>query len=373
MSTTLRVLMVAAANATSGGGEKHVADLLRGLNDRDVELGLVAPPGGDLSTVAESLGVTTFPANIEAGFSAGRVAAVRRAIDGFAPDIVHAHGSRAAMFARLADSQARKRVVYTVHGIHVDRAGGMLRKNALLVVERYFRSRTARFITVCAADLERGARLGVLDRNRASVVYNGIALPQPAGSPRAFRMELGVSDETPLVLCVGRFEPQKDHATLIEALGYVRQSHTDAVLALVGSGSLEGQIKAQVASLGLGDAIKFAAPRARIADAYTDADVVALSSRWEGLPYTVIEAMAYGKPVVATCVDGIPEAVEGDVTGLLVKPGDVTALASALGELLADPDRAARMGREGAKQVAERFSMDRMLDELASVYEEVAG
>jgi glycosyltransferase involved in cell wall biosynthesis len=147
----------------------------------------------------------------------------------------------------------------------------------------------------------------------------------------------------------------------------------DAVLALVGSGSLEGQIKEQIASLGLGVVVRFALPRPQIAEAYTDADVVALSSRWEGLPYTVVEAMAYGKPVVATCVDGIPEAVEDGVMGLLVEPGDASALALALSELLGDTCRSARMGQEGVKRVAERFSIDGMLDALAHVYEEVAG
>jgi len=177
MKATARVLMVAAANATSGGGEKHVADLLRELTARGYELGLVAPAGGDLGELVRSLGVETFSAAIDAGFSVGRVNSVRAAIRGFQPDVVHAHGSRAALFARVADSRASRRVVYTVHGIHVDRSGGAARRAVLLNTERVLRSKTARFITVCEADMRRGAGLGILDealRDVQSAVLNAL-------------------------------------------------------------------------------------------------------------------------------------------------------------------------------------------------------
>ncbi len=373
MSAAPRVLMVAAAHATSGGGEKHVADLLRELSGAGYALGLAAPSGGDLGALAGALGVPTFASPIDAGFSVGRVRGVREAIREFQPDIVHAHGSRAALFARLADPRASERVVYTVHGIHVDRSGGAMRRTVLLNTERLLRTKTARFVTVCEADLRRGVALRILDHALSRVVYNGIALPQPPGASGAFRSELGIGPDAPLILCVGRLEAQKDHATLIAAFERVHAQRPDAVLVLVGSGALEDQVRAQVGSLGLSDCVRIAPPRSRIADAYTDATVVALSSRWEGLPYTVVEAMAYGKPVVATCVDGIPEAVESGVTGLLVDPGDSEALAVALGDVLGDPAKAARMGAAGSARVVERFSVEQMVESLRSVYAEVMG
>lgn len=371
MAEPTRVLMVAAANATSGGGEKHVADLLKQFSARDYTLGLVAPAGGALGELAHALGVTTFDASIDRGFSVARVRAVRAAIDAFDPMVVHAHGSRAALFARLADPRARDRVIYTVHGIHVDRAGYAARRAVLLGVERLLRPRTARFVTVCEADLRRGVGLEILDRARSRVVYNGIELPQPAGEPGAFRAELGLSAHTPLMLCVGRLEPQKDHATLISAFERLHARNPDVALACVGSGSLEPQVMQQITGAGLAGSVHVVPPRERIANAYVDAQVAVLSSLWEGLPYTVVEAMAYGLPVVATRVDGIPEAVDSGVSGLLVEPSDPSALAQAMLDVVGDSAKAAEMGREGRQRVELLFSVGRMIDSLDEIYQEV--
>ncbi len=366
-----RVLLVAAANATTGGGEKHVADLLRGLIERGFTCSLAAPPGGDLGEIARSLGVMSYSVALASGLSATRVAELRRAIASAAPDIVHAHGSRAAFFTRLADPIASTRVVYTVHGIHVDRSGSPVRRVALRVAERFLRPRTARFITVCKADLERGATLGIVDRAKAHVVYNGIELPQQPGDADAFRSELRLGAERPLAVCVARFEKEKDHEMLVDAFALVHEMRPDAVLALIGAGALEGRIRERVMSLRLGEAVRILRPRPSVANAYAAATAVVLSSRWEGLPYTVVEAMAYAKPVIATRVDGIPEAVEDGITGLLVEPGDARMLAEALGAVFGEPDRARRMGEAGASRVPERFTLERMLDGVEAVYGEV--
>jgi len=368
-----RVLLVAAANATSGGGEKHIADLLHRLPALGIELGLLVPPGGDLGGLASSLNVPVYTAPIHGGFSAARVQTVRSAIADFAPDLVHAHGSRAAAFARIADPRAAERVIYTIHGIHVDRAGRRARRTALLGIERTLRSRTAHFVLVCESDLRRGVRLGIVDWPRSRVVYNGIELPQPSGTRGAFRAELGVADGALLIVCIGRLVEQKDQATLVEAFAEVASQHPDAVLVLVGSGPLEGDLRTKALSRGVLDRVRFVRPRAAIADVYADADIVALSSRWEGLPYTVLEAMAHGKPIVSTDVDGIPEAIENGVSGLLVEPGQPAAFAKALGRVLGAPDQAAALGEAAAQRVAHRFSLDRMVDEIVATYTEVLG
>lgn len=367
----LRVLLVAAATSTTGGGERHVADLLESFAGR-LELGLACPPGGDLAAHARALGVRVFEAPIAAGFSAARVRALRAALAAEPWDVVHAHGSRAAAFARLADARARWRLVYHVHGVHVDRAGAGTRRAALVAVERTLRPRTARFVTVCRADAARGARLGLLAPRRTVVVPNGVALPAAGAPPGRFRAETGAGPHAPLVLCVGRFHAQKDHATLLDAWPLVVRAHPEAVLALVGSGELEAQLRARAAASGAGAAVRFVAPRPDLAGAYADADVFALSSRWEGLPYTVLEAMAAGLPVVATEVDGVPEAVTDGATGLLVRPQDPRALAAALTALLRDPARRLAFGTAGRERVARHFSRDAMVARILAVYEAVA-
>lgn len=373
MADAPRILFMAAATSMSGGSEKHISDLLGHLPSGELDLALLAPAGGELVSFATDIGVKTYSAALQRGFSADRVSAVRNAIEEFQPDIVHAHGSRAAFYARIADPRAAERVIFTVHGIHADKSPRLARRTALLSVERALRPRTVRFVTVCESDLTRGAYLRMLDWERARVVYNGIELPQPPGVPGMFRAEINVKRHAPLVVCVGRFEPAKDHATLLDAFARLLIDKPDAVLALIGSGPLEGQLRERCVALGISTRVRFVPPRAAIAHAYVDADVVALSSRWEGLPYTILEALAYKRPVVATRVDGIPEAIEHGVDGMLVEPGQPTAFAMALNRLLSAPEAAATLGESGAKRVAEQFSIERMIESLRGVYAEVLG
>jgi glycosyltransferase involved in cell wall biosynthesis len=366
----MRVLLVAAATATDGGGEKHVADLVERLPGRGVEVALAAPPGGDLAQVAAASSVPAFAASIGAGLSAAGIRALRRTILRLDPDVVHAHGARAAAFVRVADPAPSRRVVYTLHGIHVDQAGGAGRRSGFLAVERTLRARTARFVCVCRADAAKGASLRILDVRRTAVVHNGIdaPLPSPAG---LFRAELGLGPDVPLVLSVGRLHEQKDQATLLSGFRELLRFHPEAVLALVGSGPLEAELAGVIRDEDLAGRARLLAPRADLGPAYADADVFTLSSRWEGLPYVVLEAMAHGLPVVATAVDGVPEAVCDGRTGLLVPPGDPGALAAALGSLLGSKDARRRMGAAGRRRVETRFTLEQMLAGVTRVYAEV--
>lgn len=373
-SHAIRVLLVAAATSTTGGGERHVADLMRLLPARGVEVGLVAPAGGDLSMLSAQCGIPFHHAEIAGGFSLPARSQLRAALKTFKPDAVHAHGSRAAFHARLADSEAASRVVYTLHGIHAGQGGSASRSSAVLAAERFLRARTARFVTVCESDARKGARLGVTRPGDTVTVYNGVGAGRPDSvAARAFRTEIGVDERTPLVLSVGRFAEPKDQRTLLAAWRDVMCVLPGAVLALVGSGPLEHELRAAAISLGLGDSVRFVVPRPDLRPAYSAADAFAMSSLWEGLPYVVLEAMAHGLPVASTNVDGIPEAVEDGVSGLLVPPRAPAALADAILRLLGDPAMRACMGEAGQRIVRERFGLERMVDELVAVYRDVAG
>ena len=369
-----RILLVAAATSVTGGGERHVADLLRSLPSRGIELGLVAPPGGDLATLAAHVGIPFHHADIAGSVSMAGRAQLRSALKTFEPDVVHAHGSRAAFHTRIADPAAARRVVYTLHGIHAGQGGSASRNTAVLAVERILRARTARFVTVCESDARKGARLGITRPRDTVTVHNGVgAGRRDRAAAHAFRTEIGVDEHVPLVLSVGRFVEPKDQGTLLAAWGSAVRQNPGAVLALIGAGPLETGLRAAVASLGVADSVRFVAPRPDLTGAYSAADAFALSSLWEGLPYVILEAMSYGLPVVSTNVDGIPEAVDDGVSGLLVPSRGPDALADAIDRLLGDPAMRTRMGEAGQRIVSERFGLDRMADELVNVYRAVVG
>lgn len=378
MAERIKVMLITTDTTVHCDELCQIDELLRELPKVGIDLALLCPPGGNLTDLAESLGIPVYHALIEFGYPLTGTLSVRAAIKSFNPHVVNAHGSRGAFFARMADSRASRRCVYTVHGIHVGRVGTKQRKAISTSLERMLRGRTAQFVCVCESDVRRGAAIGMLDPARATIVHNAVRLSslEPAADappPGAFRAALQIAPEVPLVLSVGRFDEAKDQATLLSAWEQVVARIPEAVLVLVGSGDFEGDLKRQAKKANLCDAVRFVPPSSTPAPAFADADVFALSSRWEGLPYVVLEAMGHSLPVVVTAVDGVPEAVDDGVTGRLVHAEDPDALAQAIIEVLSDPERAREMGVAGRARVEREFTVEAFARACADVYRGVAG
>jgi glycosyltransferase involved in cell wall biosynthesis len=169
------------------------------------------------------------------------------------------------------------------------------------------------------------------------------------------------------VIAVGRLTPQKGLETLIEAAPKVARAVPDAGFLIVGDGPLRAGLERAARASGAG--VVFAGERRDVQDLMRGARALALPSVYEGLPLVALEAMACGLPVVASGVDGVPEAVEDGETGVLVPPGDAERLADALIGLLRDPAKAEAMGRRGRARVEAHFSAERMVEETQAVYE----
>lgn len=365
----LRVLEIVAWNSTRGGAEKHVVDLLRTLPRDEFELALACTPGGNLPALAESFGLPWFPAPLFRARPDKGLRGLRRAIRTFEPDIIHVHGNRAMLYTVLVDRRSRRRLVYTHHGIAVAQTS---RRRARLQapLERLARRRVSRHITVSAADLEVAAALKLLDRNRATVVHNGVE-PVRAADGAAFRAVHAISADAPVVVCVGRMQPIKGHANLLRAWPAVLQEHPGARLVFVGRGREMSATVELAKNLGVESSVTFVGALEDVSPAYRAADIQVLPSLGEGLPYTLLEGMTAGLPIVATRVGGVPECVEHEVTGLLVPPSDSPALAAALSRLLADPGMRERMGSAGMRASSE-FSVDLMATRVADIYRELS-
>ena len=182
---------------------------------------------------------------------------------------------------------------------------------------------------------------------------------------------LGIPPGAPLIGTVGRLCEVKRHDLLIRAFRQVHARLADARLLLVGDGPWMGRLHELVAGLGLTDRVHFAGYQPRPERYLQAMDVFALTSQSEGMPLVVLEAWASGVPVVATRVGGLPELVEDGRTGILVDFGDNAALAHALGDLIADPSRARRVGEAGRDRVESRYSLRRMADEYQRHYNEL--
>ena len=190
--------------------------------------------------------------------------------------------------------------------------------------------------------------------DRVAVIMNGV-------DQEFFQSPRGAPSGPPVILSVGRLEPEKDQNTLIEAFRLVAADHREAQLWLVGNGSLREKLISLVARYDLAGRVQVLPGRPNLRSLFQEAAVFALSSLEEGLPNVVLEAMVAGLPVVATRVGGLPEVVRPGRTGWLVPPRDVPALAAAISHLLSDPETSQAFGRAGREQAVRDFSLANMV------------
>ena len=309
----------------------------------------------------------------------GGVSRVRALVRDGGYDIVHVHTPVAAFVTRLALRQDRVRsggpkVIYTAHGFHFYEGQRALPHAVYRTMERMAARWTDYLVTINAEDFSAARALGTIAPNRVRLI-DGIGVdpaPYSAGAVSAeqiaaVRRELDLPGDAFVVLMIAEFGAVKRHAHLLEALSRVQDERVIVVFA--GDGPLESEIRAQVASRGLTDRVRFAGYRRDLPVLLAAADALTLVSKREGLPRSVLEAMAAGKPVIGTTTRGITDAV-GEDAGWLVAKDDPAALAEAFASAATHPDECAQRGAAGRARVAERFSLETIIHAYEELYRE---
>ena len=229
---------------------------------------------------------------------------------------------------------------------------------------------------VCGAVADTLVRDYGLARERVRVVPNGADPPDEAAEAprvRQWRERFNAALIRPLWVVAARLEEQKGHAVLFDALAEVWKQGLDFTLAVAGDGSRRGALEERARALGLGKHVHFLGTVDEPGPLLAAADAVVLPSLWEGLPLTLLEAMARSRPVVASAVGGVPELITHGENGWLVPPGDVTALAEALEFCHRKTDRAMRLGRAAGELVRRDYHWQAVIEGFESVYDEVLG
>jgi glycosyltransferase involved in cell wall biosynthesis len=365
----VRVLHV--IEAVEAGVVRHVRDVVRHVDAEH----LVALPseriGGFTDTPAmeamADAGAELHTVPMRRSPVAGRnviaVTRVRRLIRARRPDVVHGHASIGGVAARLAAAGTGTPRVYTPNGILTSRGA--------LAIERRLRRLTDRFIAVSPTEAELAARLRIAEPDRIVVVPNGIELDDPGPPTADLRKELGAHPDAPVVGTVTRLAPQKAPEVFVRACALVAADVPDARFVLVGDGPLAATVDAEIERSGLGDRLLHLRGLHGAATVMAQLDVFALASRYEGGPYTPLEAMRAGTPVVLTDVIGTRDTVEDGRSGLLVPPDDPADLARGVIRVLRDPKLARTLAEGGRERVAARFDVRAMTDQILRVYESV--
>jgi glycosyltransferase involved in cell wall biosynthesis len=354
-----------------GGAERLTLQLARGLLDRRWRISMVTLSGDGGSQVREAqelkaAGVAFYSLRMRHGLAdPGGWLRWRRWLREAAPEIVHAHLPHAALLARWSRPCAPVRVL--VDTLHSSATGPVLRRLGY---------RLSRLLPDCVTAVSEAAArthlsAAMVDPARLVVLPNGVDLahwkPDPAARAALRRAE-GLEGEF-LWLAAGRLDPVKDYPTLLGAMAALPAS---AVLRIAGAGPLEGDLRRLVQALGLAERVRFLGFVEDLRPWMQAADALALSSLWEGLPLTVLEASACGLPVAATDVPGTREAVDAGETGFLSPAGDARALAQSMRRILelSPADRQA-MGERSRARTSRLFALESMLDRWEELYREL--
>ena len=283
------------------------------------------------------------------------VSALARAFRELGADVVHTNSSKAGIVGRLAARRARvPRVLHTVHGWPFHDHQNLAAATVWRQLERRAARLADRLVVVADADRTKGLAAGVGRLEQYVTVRSGIELAKygpDAAVRNQVRQELGLAADAAVIGAVNRLSPQKDPLSLVRAAAVALRADPCARLLLVGDGPLRAQVLSEGRALGIADQVLSVGLRRDVSRLLTAVDVFASASLWEGLPRTVLQAMATGVPVVATAADGIVDVVQDGITGLLVPPGHADALGAALERVLRD----APLGRALADHAAARL------------------
>lgn len=349
--------------------EPFILKLVKALNENGTPSDIIClTDKGPMATEVVKHGIKVVVLKKQPRIDLGLIIRLARIIKKLEVDIVHTHDFSPLIYGTLAAKLAGKKCVNSQHG--------------------RINQRTYRFIFIWNANhfiipKSNDTRNYLLKYNRIAtkklrVIYNGLDLKRFTcdlldKQRLEMRKELGIGAESFVQISVGRLSPEKDHMTLLKAFRRLRRKKMDSFLLIVGDGPLKEKLKATAVDFEISDRVLFLGFREDIVPLLQIADVFILSSYREGLSFSILEAMACGKPVVATKIGCTPEVVIDDETGYLVPCGFPERIEVAVQKLFINKNKAVEMGGAARRKVEQQFSLVRMVGEYQQLYLDVIG
>lgn len=352
-----------------GGATVHVRDMARALREHGHQASVLI--GGDGEAVHEisrhSIPCRTLSQltrSIHPVRDLAALAQVLHALRDLRPDLVSTHTAKAGWLGRLASRIAGTPAIFTPHGWAISDRISPAKGQFFRLAERAAAPLAQAIVNVCEAEKQLAERHRIAPPGKLVVIHNGVRDVPPSlrADPRS---------DPPRFIMVARCEPPKDHETVLRAFAQMRSAAWR--LELVGGGPGEPAIRSLVRHLSLEGRVDFTPSSAIVSERLAASQVFVLSSRSEGFPRSILEAMRAGLPVVASDVGGVSEAVVHGQTGMVVPRQDPQALSSALLALEASPALRARLGAAGRRRYENLFTFDRMFEQTLCLYRQVLG
>lgn len=380
----LRVLL-AIDDASLGGGQMHVLLLAKYLSRDNFDVEIATESKGWLVDEIKKLDIVVHQIAISNNLMWQSFDRIHQLLKSQKFDILHTHGGTAGFWIRLVAAGLKKRptIIHTYHGLHylnisqtsIKVIKQKFKRAIFKQIDRFLLIYTDRIICVCRSDYDKAIAVKVAVTAQTSIIYNGIEIDKFA-SPQAdkaahnklqdsARQIFGI-DPTEFVFGnVGRLHEQKGHKFLLQAFARVTNR---ARLAIVGDGELRNELVILADELKIRDRVSFLGARSDIHEFLTAIDVFVMPSLWEGQPIALLEALASGKPCIASDVDGIPEIITDGVNGYLVEPRDIDKLASMMNATIEDPDLLERFSNSDVSAISPKFLAHNMAMAIAGIY-----
>lgn len=355
-----------------GGGESHLLSLVENLEKSVFEPVVLSFTDGPMIDRLKAMNISTHVIATTRPFDITKWKRVKNFIKEQNVDLVHAHGTRANSNVLWASKSLKLPVIYTVHGwsFHPDQKPWV--RKIRIMGEKYLTSRSDLNISVSASNQQTGKE--VIPSFQSIVINNGIDLKKfdPDKTYKNIRKDLGLADDITLVLFIARFTLHKQPLTLLKAFAEALLQNSKMHLLMVGDGDQKEEALQLVNQLGIHEQISLQPFRLDVPDVLASADIFVLPSLWEGLPIGLLEAMAMGKSVIASNVDGTGEIIRHNENGWLVETNNLTEnLVKALIQLSTDKEKQKKFKEEAIKTVSERFNAGKMTKEIEKIYLEI--
>lgn len=358
-----------------GGGQINLLSLVSSLDKSKFEVLVCSGEGGALVEALKNKGITHIPISITKKFSRNTVAEIVDILSKHRIEVLHTHGGVAGFYGRWAARKCGIPVlVHTLHGIHYLHYRNVVLKFIYVYLEKWFSRFTDTVIYVCDSDKHLGKKYGLVPESKSIVIRNGVDFLTFAKSSEKltekfdWAEELGIDFSQPIVGSIARLHRQKGIPYLLESAKQLSQEIPGIQFLIVGGGPWKDRLTRLKSRLGLESTVHFLGERKDVPQLLSLFNVVVLSSLWEGLPYSLLEAGALGKPVVATDVNGVKEIITDGKTGILVPAKSPEKLAEALRKVIEGKELAHRLGAALKEDIQERFSLARMVSDVQNLY-----
>lgn len=360
----MKIVYVITRSDVIGGASVHLLDLARGAQDAGHEVVILVGGHGVFLDRAKEKGLRC----VSLRYMVREVSLLkdlrglfelRTAIAEIKPDIIHLHSSKAGVLGRLVAKSLSVPVVFTAHGWAFTEGVSERRRAVYRFIEQYMARFSSKVITVSEYDKRLALDLGVGNQELITTIHNG--MPDCAVCPKDY-----ITGDVVRMVMVARFDSPKNHLALVKALTCIK--HLKWSLEFVGDGPLLRSVQDVVRSYDLADHVVFSGACNDVSARLAKSDIFILTSDWEGLPLTILEAMRASLPVVASRVGGVSESIEQGRTGFLIERNDQPSLVEALTVLIESAELREEMGRQGRLKFESEFTFDTMLRKTLDVY-----